>query len=913
MTRKFIPTCHYRGAYGHFRPYCYKLQIYWRRNGSRRVVKSTAPNFVWIKKEIGLFAAHTARKSNTDGVWLKAKLISISQLCDQNLYVKFTKDGCLVMDDKHTSILEGTRTGDNCYKLLLSHQCQYTRETAQLWHKRLGHIHARGLHKLVKYGAVRGLPTLTGNVETVCRGCMEGKQYRTSHFALRFITTKQPLQLLHIDLMGPVQTESIAGKRYVLVCVDDFTRFTWVEFLREKSEAYKLFVSLFKRLMTEKGVTIGKVVRIRSDHGKEFKNHDFANFYERKGISHEFSAPKTPQKNGIVERKNRTLQEMSRTMIHSKDLPHKLCAEAVNTACYVSNRVHLRYLTHKIPYELCKGRKPNVHYFREFGSRCHVLRDREQLRKFDFRSVEGIFVGYSRDSHAYRVFLRSANIVIETVNVEIADQNEDLQKLDDEHVPSIQKGETVSTETGTSEATSVDTPEVTLEELSIEESPEEMEVSYTKTHESVSAKENTPSIRVQKNNSADAIISDVNEGMKTRDEEGNVNRNKAPLVAQRYTQVEGIDFDETFAPVARLESIRLLLAVASMMKIKLHQMDVKSAFLNDYLTEKVYVEQPKGFEDPHRSDCVYRLTKALYGLKQAPRAWYERLTHFLCSKGFTRGVDKTLFIKKRDHELTMAQIYVDDIIFGSTIKKFGLDYAKAMRTPISTTDRICRDENGTPANPTLYRSMIVSLLYLTTSRPDICYSVGLCARFHSAPKESHVKSVKRIIRYVKNTVNLGIWYVINTCNVLAGYSDADWAGDADDRKNTSGGCFYLGTNLMSWYSKKQNFISLSTAEAEYIAAGSCCAQLLWMKQMLFNYGVPSGVLTVYCDNTIAINISKNPVQHSRTKHIDIRHHFIRELVEGGKVTLKYFSTENKLADIFTKILMQKDLSSFVGL
>ncbi|KAG9454273.1 hypothetical protein H6P81_007177 [Aristolochia fimbriata] len=268
-TRRFIPTCHYFGA----KPYCYKLQRYWRRNGSRRGAKSTAPNFVCIKKEIGLFASHTARKSNTDGGWyfdsgcsrhmtgstefltnlhkesggqvtfsygakgsvigkgdlnvkglpklknvllvdgLKANLISISQLCDQNLYVKFTKDGCLVMDDKHTSILEGTRTCDNCYKLLLSHQCQYTRETtAQLWHKRLGHIHARGLHMLVKYGAVRGLPTLTGNVEIICKGCMEGKQHRTPHSALKIITTKQPLELQHIDLMGPVQIESIAGK-----------------------------------------------------------------------------------------------------------------------------------------------------------------------------------------------------------------------------------------------------------------------------------------------------------------------------------------------------------------------------------------------------------------------------------------------------------------------------------------------------------------------------------------------------------------------------------------------------------------------------------------------------------------------------------------------------------------------------
>ncbi|KAG9460048.1 hypothetical protein H6P81_004556 [Aristolochia fimbriata] len=620
---------------------------------------------------------------------LKANLISISQLCDQNLYVNFTKTSC---------------------------------------------------KKLIKYGAVRGLPTLTGTVKPMCKGCMEGKQHRTPHPALKSITTKQPLELLHIDLMGPVQTESIARKKYVMVCIDDFTRFTWVEFLREKSEAFKLFVNLCRQLMTEKGVTIGRIVRIRSDHGKEFENQNFANFCESKGILHEFSAPKTPQQNGIVERKNRTLQEMARTMINAKELPHKLWQK--------------------------------------------LLKQRAM----------------------------SATVYILV--------------------------------TGTHEG-----------------APEDTGVSSTEVQESVITTEKAPSIRVQKNHPADVIIEDIHEGMKTRgkkknygdmvkfvcytslveprkveealkdefwikamqeeleqfernevwtlvphpehlnvigtkwvfknktDEEGNVIRNKARLVAQGYTQVEGIDFDEIFAPVARLESIRLLLATAR----------------------------------------------------------------------FTRGgVDKTLFIKRGDHELTLAQIYVDDIVFGSTSDYAQRQFVKHMQK-----------------------------------------------EFEMTPKESHVKTVKRIIRYVKSTINLGIWYAAETSNVLAGYSDADWAGNADDRKSTSGGCFYLGTNLVSWYSKKQNSISLSTAEAEYIAAGSCCAQLLWMKQMLEDYGVPSGVLTVYCDNTSAINISKNPVQHSRTKHIDIRHHFIREQVEDGKVILEYLSTENQLADIFTKSLDAK--------
>ena len=161
---------------------------------------------------------------------------------------------------------------------------------------------------------------------------------------------------------------------------------------------------------------------------------------------------------------------------------------------------------------------------------------------------------------------------------------------------------------------------------------------------------------------------------------------------------------------------------------------------------------------------------------------------------------------------------------------------------------------------------------MTASRPDICFSVGVCARYQANPKESHLAVVKRIIRYVNGTTDYGIWFSKDKNSGLAGYSDADWAGNVDDRKSTTGGCFYLGNNLVSWYNKKQNSISLSTAEAEYIAIGSCCTQLLWMKQMLADYGIVRDTLIVYCDNTSAINISKNPVQHSRTKHIDIRHH-----------------------------------------
>ncbi|KAL9252498.1 Retrovirus-related Pol polyprotein from transposon RE2-like protein, partial [Drosera capensis] len=358
-------------------------------------------------------------------------------------------------------------------------------------------------------------------------------------------------------------------------------------------------------------------------------------------------------------------------------------------------------------------------------------------------------------------------------------------------------------------------------------------------------------------------------------ENGTIIRNKARLVAKGYSQKEGIDFDETFAPVARLEAIRMFLAYAAYQGFKVHQMDVKSAFLNGKLQEKVYVEQPPGFEGYEHPEYVYRLDKALYGLKQAPRAWYETLSTFLCENKFERGkVDTTLFLKRHKDHILLVQIFVDDIIFGctndklcerfaelmkskfqmslmgelkyfiglqvqqlkggifinqskylqNTIKKYGLDNASHMKTPMSTSIKIEKDEPRKKINQTMYRGIIGSLLYLTASRPDIQYAVCVYARYQSDPKESHYTALKRILRYLKATPNLGIWYLRELDFTLIGYSDADFAGCIVDRKSTSGSCQFIGARLISWFSKEQTIVSTSTAEVEYIAAGSCAAE-----------------------------------------------------------------------------------------
>ncbi|KAL4034954.1 hypothetical protein IC575_003628 [Cucumis melo] len=236
------------------------------------------------------------------------------------------------------------------------------------------------------------------------------------------------------------------------------------------------------------------------------------------------------------------------------------------------------------------------------------------------------------------------------------------------------------------------------------------------------------------------------------------------------------------------------------------------------------------------------------------------------------------------------------------VKKFGLEQARNKRTPAATHVKLTKDTEGAKVDHKLYKSIIGSLLYLTASRPDIAYAIGICARYQADPRITHLEAVKRILKYVHGTSDFGMMYSYDTTPTIVGYCDADWAGPADDPKTTSKGCFFLENNLISWLSKKKNCVSLSTAEAEYIAAGSGCTQLIWMKNMLLEYGFDQDTMTLYCDNMSAIDISKNFVQHSRTKHIDIRHHFIRELVEDKVIKCDHIRSKLQLADIFTKPL-----------
>nr|GEY28994.1 retrovirus-related Pol polyprotein from transposon TNT 1-94 [Tanacetum cinerariifolium] len=584
---------------------------------------------------------------------LNHNLFSVGQFCDADLEVAFRKSTCFVRDLQGNDLLTGNRGSDfytisfqeSTSSTLLCLMAKATPTQAWLWYRWLSHLNFDYINLLSKKDIVIGLPKLKYVKDQLCSSCELSKAKRSSFKSKAVPSSKGRLNLLHMDLCGPMRVASINGKKYISVIVDDYSRYTWTLFLRSKDETPKVlkdFLTMIQRNLQ------ALVITVRTDKGTEFLNKTLNAFFKEEGIVRQTSTARTPEQNGIVKRQNRTLEAMA----------DSAWIEAMQ----------------------------------------------EELHQFDRLQV--------------------------------------WELIDKPFGKSI--------------------------------------------------------IRLKwlwKNN---------------KDEDQTVIRNKARLVAKGYAQEEGIDFEESFAPV----------------------MDVKTAFLNGPLKEEVYVAQPDGFVDPDHLEKVYRLRKALYGLKQAPKAWYDELSKFLISKGFTKGL--------QIHQYPSGIFFNQAKYTLEILHKHGMDKGQSIGTPMATKPKLDADLSGNPVDQTDYYSKIGLLMYLTSSRPDI--------------------------------VQAGSSFKLTV------FSDPDHAGCIDSHKSTYGGIQFLGDKLVSWMSKKQNYTAMSSAEAEYSA----------------------------------IAISCNPVQHSRTKHIHTRNHFIKEQVKNGIIELYFVRTEYQLADMFTKALPEDRGTEFLN-
>nr|GEV18176.1 retrovirus-related Pol polyprotein from transposon TNT 1-94 [Tanacetum cinerariifolium] len=516
---------------------------------------------------------------------------------------------------------------------------------------------------------------------------------------------------------------------------------------------------------------------------------------------------------------------------------------AIATACFTQNRFIIHRRFNKTPYELINGRKPNISFLHVFGALCYPKNDREDIGRLGAKGDIGFFIGYSFDSCAYRVYNQRTKKIMETMNVTFDELSAAafVQRSSKPELHSMTFGQISSRLDLTYASSTITTQQTTEGELDL--LFEAMYDDYISGHLSATSRTVLAAQAYQ-------ILK------KKNDEENTVIRNKSRLVVRGYRQEEGLDFKESFASVARMEAIKIFLAYAAHKSFTVFQMDVKTKFLHGTLKEDVYVCQPEGFIDSDHPSHVYKLKKALYGLKQAPRAWYDELLMFLLHNHFFKGtIDPTLFIRRFDNDILVVQVYVDDIIFGST-------------------------------HPRL----------------DIVHATRLCARYQAKPTEKHLKEVKRIFRYLRGTVNMGLWYSKDSGFELTEFSDADYAGCKDTFKSTSSGAQFLDEKLVSWSSKKQDCTALTTTEAEYVSLSACCAQVLWMRTQLTDYGFHYNKIPIYCNSKSAIAISCNPVQHLRTKHIAVRYHFKKKHVEKGTIELYFVKTDYQLADIFTKAL-----------
>ncbi|GJU74941.1 putative ribonuclease H-like domain-containing protein [Tanacetum coccineum] len=739
-----------------------------------------------------------------------------------------------------------------------------TIDESMLWHRRLGHINFKTINKLVKDNLVRSFPSKRFKNDQTCVACLKGKQYKASCKSKVQNSITQPLFMLHIDLFGPTFVSSLMNKKYCLVVTDDYSRFTWVFFLASKDETcgiLKNFITKIENLVDK------KVKIIRCDNGTEFKNRVMNEFCEQKGIKREYSA----------EVVNTACYVRNRVIIIKphKKTPYELFRGRTPALrfmrpfrCHVSilNTLdHLGKFNGKFDDGFFVGYSMTSKAFRVYNIRTRRVEENLHIRFLEDKPIvtrdgpKWLFDinGYTNKetdtSQDYIVMpLWKYSSLFDSLSMNVGhDEPEpscDAEKKDDEGVskesgvddqerpksstPNINTASayprTGSLHINTVSPTVITTrsnchqsvsdifslrdnvtPEATNADLFGDET--EMDMSNLNASYHVPT---TPNTRIHKDHSLDHVIGDIQSGVQTRgmtktkneqgllivlmdlpkgkraigtkwifrnkkDERGIVIRNKARLVAQRYTQEEGIDYDEVFAPVARIKAIRLFLAYASFMGFMVYQMDVKSAFLYGQIEKDVYVCQPPGFEDLDYPNKDFKVVKALYGLHQAPRAW-------------------------------------------------------TASTPMDTEKPLLKDSDGDDVYVHLYRSMIESLMYLTSSRPDIMFVVCPCARFQVTPKVSHSHAVNRIFRYLKGKPNLGLWYPRDSPFDLVAYSDSDYARASLHRKSTIGGCQFLGCRLISWQCKKQTVVATSSTEAEYVAAASCCGQAKHIQYLKLN-------------------------------------------------------------------------------
>ena len=931
---------------------------------------------------------------------LAYNLVSVSRATEAGKSVTFSKKGCKFSNDSGQTTAFATKRG-NLYHLEVSRKTKESINTAleenkeRVWHRRFGHLNEQSLQKLAKKELVNRLDYNTSGRVGVCESCIGGKQSKAP-FKSSTTTTSEPLELVHSDLCGKMGVKSVGGAEYFLTFLDQHTHYCWVYALKTKDQTF----SCFRDWKAEVENRTGRRLKIlRTDNGGEYTSREFQDHLKACGIRHELTIPGTPEQNGAAERLNRTLVETTRSMLLDSRLPQSFWAEAVSTAAYLRNRSPTSTLEDMTPHQAWYGQRPGVEHLRVFGSIAYVHIPKESRGKLDSKTRKCILVGYGSVKKGYRLYDRAASQVLFSRNVrfdehetpeltpevEAGGEPAPAQKVldldldegsetdqEDKEIPTLAQPRRSGRERRPVDYYGRERVNLTIHRApsSFKEarsSPEKDKWNQAMDGEMESLKTNQVWKLTTLPPGKKAVGSKWVYKVKTGGD-GAIERYKARLVAQGFNQQQGADYDETFCPVVRMESFRALVALSTQHNLKLHHVDVSTAFLNGVLEEEVYMRQPEGYTNPEEEHLVCKLSKSIYGLKQSPRCWNTALHTHLVKMNFQQlHSNPCIYKSKTEGDKFFIGVYVDDIVLAGEnetriqevkqmlaskfdimdlgkltyflgmsvvqdqeelttwiaqpayikklLEKQEMGDSKPVGTPVDPGSHLLKaTEDEEAMDQQLYQSLVGSLMYLSVcTRPDIAYAVSTLARFSNKPNRSHWTAAKRVLRYLRGTDDYGIAFTKSDSGECMGYSNADWAGDQEDRRSTSGYLFLMTGGPVSWKSRKQESVALSTAEAEYIALSSAAQETVWLRRLITELGSElEGPTTLMEDNQSAIAMAKNPQFHGRAKHIDIRHHFIREKVNGGDIKLIYCPTGDMIADMLTKGLNRHQLKNLMA-
>src|SRR6202522_4191402 len=986
-------------------------------------------------------------------------LVSVGRLDEAGFTVKFGGGKCVLVGEDGVEVGVVPKTSTRIYKVEHEEAVANVAEerlTLDALHRRMGHISLDAARKLLKDKMITGIRLVySPTKDFFCASCVYAKATRKPAPKMRESERADVFGgEVHSDLWGKAPVESRGGKKYYVTFIDDKTRLTHLYLLAKKDETAKCYKQYEAWVETQMGA---KIKVLNSDRGGEYQGEEFVEYLKSKGTHQKLNIHDTHHQTGVAERRNRTIAERIRALLHASGLPKNLWGEAARHVVWLLNRTTTKAVEGMTPFEAAFGKKPNLKGVREWGEEVYVRV--EKGTKLGGRVREGRWLGMDEESKGARIYWPDTKAVsverniyfnnplasrVEEEEETIVNTNADLPtavQLATKNTPAVVINPLVVDADPASDAPDNSDAETSakrvrkpskkiadllggqgswstgskstlapgMQQPSVDwtTSVEECEDEYAFAAETSNfeALEPRSLAEAQKRLNWPLWEKAIHEELATlkaagtwevvdkpegenvvgskwvfrakKDPAGNVVRYKARLVAQGFSQVPGVDYFDTFAPVARLASIRTVLAFAAAEDYETGQIDIKGAYLNGELTsdEVIFMRQPPGYEEVGADGRkrVMRLRKTLYGLKQAGRRWYHKLVEIMSKLGFSRcGGDQAVFFRRCEttNVLLIVLVHVDDCsIVGKTkalIARFKVEIAKFVEitdmgelhwilgievrrireerkillSQKSYIDSILRRYNfddlkpvSTPMDPNTrlttaqspstteelgamrnipYHEAVGSLMYATLgTRPDICFAVQTVSRFNSKPGLAHWEAVKRIFCYLKGTKELWLGYG-GVARELVGYADAD-GSMAEDRKAISGYAFMVNGGAVSWSAKRQQIISLSTTESEYIAATYAAKEALWLRQLILQlFAITLDATTLLSDNQSAIALTKEHQYHARTKHIDVRFHFIRWIVEEGKVRLIYCPTEEMVADILTKALVSTKVKHFAS-